>query len=143
MKRLDETRRDGRAFADWLRKELLAIGDATERTKRLTRRELGAYVLTNGDFDGRAGGEEVSFIGGFRLAPGVNGNEPVATLAEIEADLFDGESPLAVVCDANGAVLVAASVWRSGIALHKGDYCTILPAANVREELRKAKGENA
>ena len=28
-------------------------------------------------------------------------------------------------------------------ALHKGDYCTILPAANVREELRKAKGENA
>ena len=45
MKRLDETRRDGRAFADWLRKELLAIGDATERTKRLSRRELGAYVL--------------------------------------------------------------------------------------------------
>ena len=49
MKRLDETRRDGSAFADWLRKELLAIGDATERTKRLTRRELGAYVMTNAD----------------------------------------------------------------------------------------------
>ena len=46
-----------------------------------------------------------------------------------------------MTCDANGAVLVAAAVWRSGIALHKGDYCTILPAANVREELRKAKDE--
>ena len=143
LMRLDETNAHGKSFAHWLRDKLLACGDATERTERLARGELRTYVIANSNFDRGTGGDEASLIGGFRIAPSVNGNEHVATLVEVEPYLFDGERSLAAVCDANGAVLVAAPVWRAGVALHKGDYCTVLSAADVREELGRCKHENA
>lgn len=141
LTRLDEAREEGRIFADWLRKELLACGDATERAELLACGEMGAYVLTGCDGEGFAGGEDAPLVGGCRLAPGIHGDEPVAPLAEVEAGLFDGEGPLAAVCHANGAVLVSAAVWGRGIALHKGDFCAVLPAADVRQELERAKGK--
>lgn len=140
--RIDETSKGGKVFADWLREKLFAVGDTTKRTERLASSKAGAYALIDGDIDGSAGGED-ALVCGFRLTPGINGDEPVAAVADVEADLFDREGPLAVVCDANGAILVAASVWKSGIALHKGDYCTLLSAVDVANAIERAKCEHA
>lgn len=143
LRRLDETRDGGGAFAEWLRRKLFVVGKPTKRLERLARGERGAYVLIDDDGEGFARGEDFAFVGGRRwtIIPRVNGHEDVTSLAGIEADLFDGDRSLAVVCDANGAILVAASVWRKCIALHKGDHCAVLPAAEVRDELRRVQGD--
>lgn len=138
---IDEREIAGGILADWLRQKLLARGDTTERTKRLASGGMHAYCALEADFNMFARCENAGVFG--VRVPGLNGSVPLLFVASIEPYLYYGERPLAVVCDANGVILIPAAIWNAGITLNKGDYCAILSAASVREVIAEAKRKDA
>lgn len=71
----------------------------------------------------------------------LDGRERVATLTDVEPNLYDGDRDLAIVYHAHRAVLVAAPLLIIGIACAHGDVYVGLPAVRVRKSVEQAKHE--
>lgn len=137
--RLDEGERAGRIFCNWLRAELRAIGQECKRVDGFTFSDGKGHVVLEDDLDEitRDDDAPVRCID----IPLLDGKAPLARLADVEADLFDGERDLAVIHRKDSAILVAAPILRDLISCAKGDVYVRLSAARVRECIEQAQRE--
>ncbi len=137
--RLDERECAGRIFCNWLRAKLCAVGQECKRMDGFAFSDGKGYVVLKDDLDEIARDDDapVPCIG----IPLLDGKTPIAGLADIEADLFDGERDLAIIHRKDSAILVAAPVLRDLVSCAKGDVYVRLSAAEVRERVEYAQRE--
>lgn len=137
--KLEERERAGRLFGDWLRAELRAVGDACKCTNWFSLSDGEAYVALKDDLDEVPRNDKPFVLR--RVIPVLDGRERVATLTDVEPNLYDGDRDLAIVYHAHRAVLVSAPLLIVGIACAHGDVYVGLPAARVRKSVEQAKHE--
>ena len=114
--RIDESSEGGKVFADFLREELVASGKAGKNKYRLASGECRAYIAVESDFN-ESTRRNVPLVFDIRDEL-IHGDEPTATLADVEAYLRDREGSLAIVYHLDCAVLATHPV---GAAFHSGD----------------------
>ncbi len=139
MKRLDERCKSGKVFADWLREELLATGDARECMMCLRDGRVAVYVVGKNDIERIA-----------RLKSGAPADivdiiaerdESAVGIAYVESDLRDDKRDCSVVYHADCAVFLPPGACYT--RLYKGDLSVRFPASAVIAKLREAKDESA
>lgn len=139
--RIDETSKGGKVFANWMREELVALGDPGKNKDLIASGKCRAYVAVDPDGDETAG----------RNAPRVfdirnklvDGNEPTATPAEVEAYLRDREGYTSIVYHVNFAILPAFPFNVSFHSIHDGDFSVGMALAYAHKKAKEANDERA
>lgn len=139
--RIDETSEGGKVFADWMREELLALGNPGKDRDLIAFGKCRAYVAVDPDGDEIAGRNEPRVFDTREIL--VDGKEATAAPAEIEAYLRDREGYTAVVHHVDFAVLPAFPFNVAFHSRHDGDFSVRMALAYAHKKAEEANGERA
>jgi len=139
--RIDEASEGGKVFADWMREELLALGDPGKDKDPIASGKCRAYVAVDPDGDEIAGRNEPRVFDAREIL--VDGKEPTATPAEIEAYLRDRKGYTSIVYHADFAVLPAFPFDIAFYSTHNGNFGVRVALAYAHKKAEEANGERA
>ena len=139
--RIDETSEGGKVFADWMREELLALGNPGKDRDLIAFGKCRAYVAVDPDGDEIAGRNEPRVFDTREIL--VDGKEATAAPAEIEAYLRDRKGYTAIVYHTDFAVLPTFPFDVAFHSRHNGNFGVRVALAYAHKKAEEANGERA